>query len=122
MSNFIFAGYLAIFVGVLKQICIPTIIIGLLQYFICKKSYKLGFIMDIMSGLIIAVCIYFTGSWLLMFNVAEQENIYFIFTFISFLIPCLLPLATSIVIQAIAYKKEIKNKKENINKMKLADL
>lgn len=122
MENFLLLGYVAIFVGVLKQIIIPTIIIGFLQYLICKKNFKLGFIMIVIGVLTTVICTFFTGSWLLLFNGNQQQNVYMIFTFISFIIPCSLPIVTPFIIQILAYKKSVKSKRENINKMKLADL
>lgn len=117
--TFAFLMYFGLFIGVLKVLIVPIIIIGVLQYFICKKNYKLRYFMIIVSGLIAVAVFIMFGIYPFMLGLSLDNKLNVLIQCICVTIPGFLPLITSIVIERKFTKKQ---KIENINKMKLADL
>lgn len=121
MNNITFAFfvYFGLFLSVLKALIVPTIITGVIQYFICKKNYKLRYLMIVLTGIIAVAAFVMFGLYPFMVSLSLDNKVNLFIQSICVILPGLLPLLTSVVIERKFSKK---HKVENINKMKLADL
>ena len=114
--------YFSLFLNFLKNMIIPTILVGLLQYFVCKKKITsiFSYLILIISGIVSLVLLFTYGSWIVMMAInSDADALLFTICAILCISPNAFPFIAALVIML---KSKNKNKKNNIDKMKLADL
>lgn len=119
---FTLVNYFGLFLEFLKNMIIPTLLVGLLQYFVCKKKLTpiLSYLILIISGIISLVLLFTFGSWIVMMAInSDADALLLTICAILCISPNAFPFIAALV---VLLKSKAKNKKNSIDKMKLADL